>query len=41
MQNLFKFAILPMMVSGGALLWGASAAVNAATFVNLGNAAGA
>ena len=40
MQNLFKRAILPMMVSGGALLWGASAAVNAATFIDLGNAAG-
>lgn len=41
MQNLFKNAILPMMVSGGVLLWGASAAVNGATFVDLGNAAGA
>ncbi|USX01694.1 hypothetical protein NHF41_07635 [Pseudomonas proteolytica] len=40
MQNLFKVAILPMMVSGGALLWGAGAPVIAATFVNLGNAAG-
>lgn len=35
MQNLFKYAIF-----GGTLLWGYGATVSAATFVDLGNAAG-